>query len=298
MHAVRANLLFILSMAMFALEDFFIKRLTGSVPPGQVLLVLGLGGSLFFALPALRTRDNLFPPVRPHITLYLRTLGEGFCAIFIVLSLSKVPLATFATTFQAVPLVVTVGAALFLREQVGWRRWLAIVIGFAGVLLIIRPGASGFEGGSLLVLAAVVAISMRDIVSRRLPAHIPTRVVAFQGFFSLVLAGPVLSLSLGHRLVMPVPTDWMFLAATITVGVIGYRSMVIAMRIGEVSALAPFRYTRMVFALVLGIALLGERPDLLTYAGAALIIVTGLYTYVREQRLARKVAPRSTSETA
>ncbi|MBR9649936.1 DMT family transporter [Thalassovita aquimarina] len=291
MHNARANLLFIFAMALFAVQDLFIKWVTATVPTSEVIFFLGLGGTLVFALVAMRSGETLFPPLRGHRILYLRTFSEGFCAIFIFVSLSAVALATFATVFQAVPLVVTMGAALFLREQVGWRRWLAILIGFCGVLLIIRPGSSGFDSATLLVLGAVLSISLRDVISRRLPPAVSTSVVSFQGFTALIIAGPALGFLLRHQPVLPSVGEWMLIGAVIGLGILGYASMLVAMRIGEVSALAPFRYSRMVFSMGLGIVFLAERPDLLTYAGAALIIATGLYTYLRERRLARKVAP-------
>jgi drug/metabolite transporter (DMT)-like permease len=290
MNNVKANLLFVLSMALFAVQDLFIKQVTVTVPTSELIFFLGIGATAVFGLVALRSGETLFPPLRDNRILYLRTVSEGFCAIFVIVSLSAVALATFATMFQAVPLVVTMGAALFLREQVGWRRWLAILIGFCGVLLIVRPGSSGFDSGTLLVLGAVLSISLRDVISRRLPANVPTSVVSFQGFVAVILAGPILGLILGHQPVIPTVVEALLIGAVILLGVVAYAAMVVAMRIGEVSALAPFRYSRMVFSMGLGIVFLAERPDLLTYAGAALIIATGLYTYLRERALARKTA--------
>lgn len=298
MHNVKANLLFVLAMALFAVQDLFVKRATILVPTREVIFLLGLGGAVIFGVIALQKGETLFPPLSGHGSLYLRTLAEGFCAIFVIASLSAVPLATFATLFQATPLAVTMGAALFLREQVGWRRWLAILVGFAGVLLIVRPGSAEFDSATLLVLGAVIGISTRDVISRRLPAHVPTVVVAFQGFAALILAGPALGLLLGHRPVLPTPADWGNIAAVIVLGIVGYAAMVVAMRIGEVSALAPFRYSRMVFSMGLGIVFLAERPDALTYAGAALIIATGLYTYLRERRMARRATPMAAAGPA
>ncbi|CUH62719.1 carboxylate/amino acid/amine transporter [Thalassovita gelatinovora] len=295
---VKANLLFTLSMALFAVQDLFVKQVTATIPTSELIFFLGIGGTTMFGLVAIRSGETLFPPLRGHGILYLRSVSEGFCAVFVIVSLSAVPLATFATMFQAVPLVVTMGAALFLREQVGWRRWLAILIGFGGVLLIIRPGSAEFEVATLLVVGAVVSISLRDVISRRLPATVSTSVVSFQGFSALLLAGPILGLLQQHQPVLPSVYGGIGIGAAIGLGIAGYAAMVVAMRIGEVSSLAPFRYSRMVFSMALGIVFLHERPDLLTYAGAALIIATGLYTFLRERRLARKTTQSQMSGIA
>lgn len=298
MNNVKANLLFVLAMALFAVQDLFVKRATVTIPTSEVVFFLGLGGTFVFALLALRRGERLVPPLKGHGALYLRSVSEGFCAVFVIASLSAVPLATFATLFQAVPLVVTMGAAIFLREQVGWRRWLAILVGFMGVLLIVRPGSTEFDSAILLVLGAVIAISTRDVISRRLPASVSTMTVSFQGFAAVILAGLVLGLLLHHQPVLPTGQGWMLIGAVIGLGIVGYTAMVVALRIGEVSAMAPFRYSRMVFSMGLGVVFLAERPDLLTYAGAALIIATGLYTYLRERALARKSVMLAGTEPA
>lgn len=289
MNNLQSIALMVFSMVCFAIEDLFIKQLTGVMPAGQVLTLLGGGGAFFFALMARREGVSLLPPLKGNGVLYLRTSCEGVAAVFIVSALALVPLSTFATVFQASPLAITLGAALFLGETVGWRRWAAICVGFLGVLLIIRPGTTSFDPATLLVLGAVVTISARDVISRRLPAATRSSVVAFQGFGSLLITGPLLMLFMGNAPVGLTSNDWGITAVTIFFGMVGYYAIVMATRIGDASALAPFRYTRMVFSMGLGMLILGERPDLMTYLGAALIIGSGFYTYLRERHLARQI---------
>lgn len=292
MSNLRSILLMVFSMACFAIEDLFLKQLSAVMPTGQVLLMLGAGGGFLFALMALRERATLFPRGKGTGPLYLRTASEGVAAIFLVCALATIPLTTFATVFQASPLVITLGAALFLGETVGWRRWTAISVGFAGVLLIIRPGGASFDPSTLLVLGAVITISTRDVISRRLSSQTRSSVVAFQGFSALVISGPILMLILREPPVAMSLQTTMIMLLTILIGMMGYYAIVLATRIGDASALAPFRYSRMVFSMSLGMIILGERPDLMTYAGAALIIGSGLYTYLRErQRAAQAVTP-------
>ena len=154
---LRGILLILFSMAAFAIEDMLIKSLTMDLPTGQILFLLGLGGALAFGLAAWRRGQPLFRPLLESRTLLIRTLSEGFAAFFFITALSRVDLSITAAVFQATPLAITLGAALFLGEHVGWRRWSAILLGFAGVLLIIRPGLEGFNPSSLLVLGAVAA---------------------------------------------------------------------------------------------------------------------------------------------
>ena len=177
------------------------------------------------------------------------------------------------------------GAALFMNEQVGWRRWAAILVGFFGVLLIIKPGAEGFDPAVLIVVIAVFAVAVRDLVTRLLPSNVPSTVVSFQGFGALLVSGAVLIMVTSDS-IQPVDSiQSLYLAGGVVFGVAGYYGIVAAMRIGDASALTPFRYTRLVFSMLVGVIIFQERPDTLTLLGASIIIATGLYTFLRERRL-------------
>ena len=292
---LRGILLILFSMAAFAIEDMLIKSLTMDLPTGQILFLLGLGGALAFGLAAWRRGQPLFRPLLESRTLLIRTLSEGFAAFFFITALSRVDLSITAAVFQATPLAITLGAALFLGEHVGWRRWSAILLGFAGVLLIIRPGLEGFNPSSLLVLGAVAAIAVRDLIAHKLPPEMSSLVVSMHGFGALIFVGPVALLMQSDRaLAMDGPQIGYMLGALV-VGVSGYLSIVIATRTGDAAVITPFRYTRLIFAMALGMLVFAERPDLLTYAGSALIVASGLYAFLRERRLARQVAPSATA---
>ena len=277
-------------MAAFTIEDMFIKSLTAAVPTGQVLFFLGVGGAVVFALMARAKGRGLVRPFLTMPTLRIRTLGEAVASVFFVTSLSLVPLATVAAVFQALPLAATLAAALFMGERVGWRRWAAICVGFSGVVLIIRPGMAGFNAASLLVLMAVAGITLRDLISRRLPRDLPSSVVSFHGFMALSVVGPLLVWGRGQTLVALDLHQSLFMAAAIGFGVLGYYAIVIATRTADASVITPFRYTRLLFSILIGIVVFHEIPDTLTYAGAALIVGSGLYTFMRERRLARQAA--------
>lgn len=290
MTSLRGIALVIFSMAAFAVEDLFIKQMTVDVPTGQTLGMLGLGGMLVFGTLALSQGHRLWQPQMRAPAFVVRTVAESFAALFFITSLSLVTLSTVAAVFQATPLAITFGAAVFLGETVGWRRWSAIGIGFLGVLIIIRPGMEGFRPEALFVLGAVLAIAARDLASRRLPEGIHSLVVAFYGFAALVVIAPMLMWVRGDHMVGLGGAHSLRLICAVIFGAAGYYTIVLATRVGDMSAIMPFRYTRLVFSLILGMLVLGERPDLATYIGAAIIIASGLYTYLRERRLARRAA--------
>ena len=271
----------VVAMAGFSLEDVLFKQLVTQLPIGQVLTLVGTGGGVIFTLltwwggRSVLTRDLLSPPI------VLRNVTEAVGSVVFVTALALSTLSGVSAILQATPLVVTLGAALFLGEKVGWRRWTAIGIGFAGVLLIVRPGTAQFDPASLLAVATVILLGVRDLSSRRVPSGIVSTQVTAWGFFSVVPAGLLLLLATGNRFLMLDAAQCARVAAMLVVGGIGYSALVVSMRTGDVSAVVPFRYTRLVFAMLLGRFVFGERPDSLMLSGALLIVGTGLYTIWR-----------------
>ncbi|MCW9044121.1 MAG: DMT family transporter [Pseudopelagicola sp.] len=293
MNNVTGILLVIFSMASFTMEDMFIKTLSSDLPTGQILLILGIGSASVFALLATARGQNIFARAAWRPLPVLRAACEAVAAMAFASALALVEISTVAAVFQAMPLAITMGAALFLGEQVGWRRWSAIALGFCGVLLIIRPGLDGFDPNTLLVLISVAAVALRDLITRRIDVAVSSFVVSFQGFASLIVVAPVmLALTPGGAAALS-PSHVLQISGAILFGVIGYWGIVTAMRVGEASVVAPYRYTRLLFSIITGVLVFGERPDLLTLIGASLIIGTGLYTFLRERALARPVAPLS-----
>ncbi|MEQ9693465.1 DMT family transporter [Shimia sp. SDUM112013] len=290
MNNLRGILMIILAMAGFTIEDMFIKSLSATLPTGQIMIGIGLGCALLFAGLALRNGENLFAPAAWRPLLLLRAASEAVATIFFMSALARVDISTVAAVFQATPLAIAMGAALFLGDQVGWRRWSAIGLGFFGVLLIIRPGLDGFEPASLLVLVTVVAVAMRDLVTRFIDSSVSSSIVSFQGFGSMVVGGALLLPFSGQALVLPQGNEPLMFAGAILFGAIGYFGIVTAMRVGQPAVVAPYRYTRLIFSILAGMLVFGERPDLLTLTGAALIIGSGLYTFLRERRLAEPAA--------
>ncbi len=287
MNNVRGILLVLLAMVGFTLEDTFIKALTGGMAVGNVRMLIGLGSASVFALFASVRGENIFGARAWQPLPLLRAFTEAFSAVAYATALSKVDISTVAAVFQATPLVITMGAALFLGEQVGWRRWSAIGVGFIGVIMIIRPGLNGFEPAALWVLIAVLGVATRDLLTRVLSADVPSTVVSFQAFATIIPAGLFLMFANNSSFSMPHGVDWAMIVGGVLFGVMGYYSIVVAMRIGDAAVVTPFRYTRLLFSILIGAVVFAERPDLMTLAGSSLVIGSGLYTFLRERRLQR-----------
>lgn len=277
-------------MAGFAVEDVLIKQMSSVMPVGQVLALIGAGGGLIFTVIAAAGGHSVLSRAVLSRPLVLRNLSEAIGSAAFVTALALSTLASASAILQATPLAVTLGAALFLGESVGWRRWTAIGIGFMGVLLIIQPGLAGFSPASLFAVLAVVMLAVRDVSSRLIPVEVSSLQVTAWGFLSLLPAGLVTFAITGTVPVAMAQTDVLRLVAALAVGGVGYYALVASTRIGELSAVMPFRYTRLVFALVLGLLIFKERPDALMLAGAALIVATGLYTIWRTAVRARQRA--------
>ena len=288
MDNLRGAMLMVLAMAGFAIEDMFIKLTSDALPVGQIIALLGAGGGAIFAVILRIQGRRLFSADMLTGPILLRAVGEVLGTLCFVTAIVLTPLSSASAILQATPLAVTLGAALFLGEPVGWRRWSAIVVGFLGVLLIVRPGLEGFNALSLFAVAGVIGLALRDLATRKVPKSISSMQLSFLAFIVLVPAGLILMAAAGTPAVMPGGAEVIYLTAAMVIGVMAYYAIVAAMRVGEVSFVTPFRYMRMLFALVAGILVFKETPDTLTLVGAAIIIASGVYTLLRE----RKITPR------
>jgi drug/metabolite transporter (DMT)-like permease len=290
MENLRGSLLMTAAMLGFAIEDMFIKMLTATVPLGMVLALLGAGGAIIFATLALLRGDRLISADLLARSVLIRNMGELIGTVGFITAIALTPLSSASAILQATPLVVTLGAALFLGEQVGWRRWSAILAGFAGVLLIIRPGLDAFEPFSLFAVMGVIGLALRDLATRTVPRAITSLQLSAYAFAITVPAGFGILAFTGDSLRMPTAGEGLLLAAAMVCAVLAYSAIVAAMRMGDVAVITPFRYARLVFALIFGVAFFGESPDTATLTGSALIVASGIYTFWREARLRRLAA--------
>lgn len=287
-----ATLLMVGSMAAFAIEDLFLKRAAMALPPGQVIALMGTGGAIvFWIIAALRGQPILTLRALRGAPL-IRALSEAGATVFYVTALALIPLSINSALLQASPLVVTLGAALFLKEPVGWRRWSAILAGFLGVLIVLKPWDEAFEIAGILTVISVLILAARDLATRAMPADIGTFQLTTWAYLALVPAGLLLMLVAGDTPQPIATTRWIDLWLALISGLFGYYAVTAAMRLGEVAVVAPFRYTRLVFALLLAVIFLHERLDALTIIGTSLIIGSGLYSFARERQRAKLATSR------
>ncbi|QBY00745.1 DMT family transporter [Rhodophyticola sp. CCM32] len=288
MENIRGMAWMTLAMLGFALADMFIKFASHTLPVGQILAMFGFGGAVIFAALAKREGAVLVSPVLLTPPVVIRNLSEMCGTICVVSAIALVPFSTFSAILQANPLLVTLGAALFLGEPVGWRRWSAIAVGLAGVLLIIRPGMDGFDINVVFAVLGVIFMSSRDLSTRAVPNSVSAAQLSTYSLAAIIPGGLAVLAVTGGGAVWPEPLIWGAMTGAITMGLIAYFAITKAMRVGEIGAVTPFRYTRLIFALIIALLIFGERPDALTLIGAAIVIATGLYSFAREARLRAK----------
>lgn len=276
----RGSLFMVASMAGFAVEDMFIKSAASAMPVGQVLVLMGLLGVVWFAAMARRAGQPALPAALRSRTMALRSGFELMGRLFYALAIALTPLSVASAILQATPLVVVAGAALIFGEKVGAARWALTVLGFAGVLVILRPGFEGFDALSLLAVVGLLGFAGRDLATRAAPPALSNAQLGVAGFAVLATSGLViLGFQGGPVLPAALPLAKVFAAAVF--GILGYSYLTRAMRTGEVSAVTPFRYTRLLFALILGVTVFGERPDATTLLGAAIIVSCGILILTR-----------------
>lgn len=280
---LRGSLLMIAAMAGFAVEDLCLKIASRQIPVGQILMIFGAAGMIAFAILAKSRGARLLHPAILSPAILTRAVFEVAGRLFYTLAIVLTPLSSASAILQATPLVVVAGAALFFGEKVGWRRWTAIAAGFAGVLIIIRPGLEGFSALSILAVLGLLGFAGRDLATRAAPPVLSNMVLGVYGFAMMVPTGAALLAWTGGS-AMPDPQTAAALATAIVFGVAAYYALTAAMRLGDVSVVTPFRYTRLVFALILAVLFLGEAPDAQTLLGSFIVVATGIYTLVRGRR--------------
>lgn len=293
---VRGATFMVVAMAAFTFNDTLSKLAAQTINPGQLMLVRGLFATTLISLlawqqGALKGYRNYWHPM-----VFLRLVGEVGGTVCFLAALPNLPLANISAVLQALPLAVTMGAALFLGESVGWRRWLAIATGFGGVLIIVRPGFEGFNAFSLLALLSVAFCAVRDLATRKIPDHIPSLFVSTTTTVIITITGALTIVPFGGWVPMSVNLV-AFLAGAAVLVLFGYQFVIMAMREGEISFIAPFRYTALIWALSLSVFVFGDIPDLAMIAGAAVIVASGLYSLYRE-RVVGKGRPAAESTSA
>ncbi len=274
-------MLMIIAMGCLTLTDMLIKIASQTLPIGQVMITYGVGALVvFWGLLSIKGEPIKLSPLTNPAVIW-RNVGDLIAMNSMFLALVYVPLSTIGAVIQAVPLLVTGAAALFLGEQVGLRRVSAIFIGFLGTLLIIQPGTNAFDISANLVLIAALGMAMRDIATKLVRESFSTLLLSFYSCFFFIFSGSILLMIKG----VPSVPDWgnvSILAAMVIAGCLGFFFMTEAVRTGDMSVVIPFRYSRLLFSMAAGILILGEQVDAMMLIGSALIILSGLYIWRRE----------------
>lgn len=286
--ALRAGILMVLAMGSFVSNDTIVKLVGESLPVGELIFIRGSISILLIGTICLW--QGLLPEL-PRIrqkSILLRSSCDVIATISFVTALMHMQIANLTSVMQAVPLAVALLSAVFLGEEAGWRRMAAIIGGFIGVLMIVKPSVTNFNVYEVLTLLIVVFVAVRDLLTKTIPARIPIFVVALANACFVTVGGGALAVMQGVQL----PEAWQIgmLALAACFLSCGYLLMVATLRAGELTGTAPFRYSVMVFSILSGILVFGEFPDRVAILGMALIVVCGLYAARREAMRARKLS--------
>jgi drug/metabolite transporter (DMT)-like permease len=271
-------------MASFAINDALIKSSSAFFPLVQAIFLRSLFTTGFLGIMAIRKKVPFRVISKADWKLIgLRSFGEVIGAFLFLYAVFNMPLANATAILQSLPLAVTVGAAVFLKEPVGWRRYIAVLIGFTGVMIIVRPGTEGFTSISFFALSAVVFIMIRDLSTRRISRTVPSFLVSFITSVCIMGVSGIAALFIDWT-----PVTWegmsILFAASIFV-IAGYILSVSSVRIGEVGFVSPFRYTILIFSMILSITIFGDVPDFWMLLGSSIVVATGIYTFYRERKV-------------
>lgn len=274
-----------IAMLAFSVNDTFMKAAMLELPLFQSIAIRG--GLAFAALLCIAAVQpgglTLGPPGRDRRVIGIRTLAEVVGTLLFLAALMHMPLANLSAILQSLPLAVTLAAAVVFKDKVGWRRMLAIGIGFVGVLMIVRPGTAGFDEWSLMGLGSVLAVVVRDLATRELSVRVPSVVVALWAAAAVTAMG-VIGVALEGWQPVRLHGGLMLLGAAGAL-VVGYLYVIMVMRVGDIGFVAPFRYMALLWAILFGWVLFGTLPDGWTLIGSLIVVATGIYTLWRERRL-------------
>jgi drug/metabolite transporter (DMT)-like permease len=288
----RGIIALVVGMAGYTVNDTFIKLVAQSYPVGEVIVVRGILTTLLLA--ALIAGGGLLPNMqrateRPVIT---RAIADGLASVLYIIALARMQMADLAAVLLLAPLLITAMAVIVYGEKVGWRRWTAVMVGFAGTLFIVKPTPGMFDAWAIVALAGTFASAARDLLTRRIDQAIPTLVLTFMGSIAVTIGGLMLAPAEDWRMLAPHDLALLSLAAVFLA--FGTYFVALAFRGVDISVVAPFRYTLLLWAAIAGFIAFGEIPDRWAALGAALIVASGLYALHRETLRRRALSDQAT----
>lgn len=276
--------------AAFALNDACIKALAGTLPLFQTVFLRGVMTTALLLGFAIATGGLNFRLSRKDWGwLAIRTLAEALAAFLFITAIFNMPIGNATAILMALPLLITLAGAVFLKETFGWRRLVAILVGFVGILLIVQPGAEGYNFYAIYALLSVLVITGRDLIVRKMSADVPSLTIAIGAAAGVGALAGLASVFEDWQPVTIEASALLFGASVFIIG--GYIFSVSAMRVGEISFIAPFRYAGLVWALLLGFVVFGEWPDALAQIGILIVVGTGLFTMWRDHAQGNRQTP-------
>ena len=285
---IRGAIYMCLSMIGFVFNDAVIKYASTDIGMYQSIFIRGCFAVIIIGAACIHSGVfKKIPNKSDHKLIFWRTVAEIFATITFLTALFYLPIANITAILQALPLTVTLAASWFLGEKIGWKRGLAILVGFFGVLLIIQPGTDEFNIYSILGIVCVAFVTLRDLVVRKFNKNISTLYVAFITAAAIALIGGVLTFIYEGWTPMKLSEITLLFIASCLI-FMGYYFAISAMRNGQVSFVSPFRYTIMIWAILLGYFVWGDIPNNLTLLGISIVIGMGIFTFWREARARKK----------
>ena len=285
--ANRRGILFMCAaMGCFVVNDSLVKYASQSMPASQLIFVRGIMATLLVLLivratgAAARARDV----TRGWVAV--RAWVDAFATFIYLIALFHLPIVNATAIMMTSPLIIAMLAAIFMGERVGASRWVAIVLGFIGVLLIIQPRAEGFNVYSLVCLTGTVLMSVRDLLTRRVPAGVPSTIITLATALAVTLLSGVASVVEGWASFGIFEFTLLAAASIFLAG--GYYGIVVGMRHGEMSVIGPFRYSGLIWALLIGFAVWGDLPNPMAWIGIGLLTGSGLYVVYSERMRAER----------
>ena len=269
----------VIAMVAFAIEDVIIKQLAFKLPISQVLISVGLSGLLVLYGLSILKKEPVAHRRFIDVKFLLRMLCELVSSVFFVITLVYVSITVSSALLQIVPIMMTIGGGFFFKEPVNFKQWILILVGLFGTLLVIQPGTEIFNPLSLFALAGAVFLTLRDLVTFSMSNNYPPVAIAFWGFVSLTLGGVVSLPFFGPFCEFSI-NDILFVAASSFFGPVAYLALIYATRGGEIGVVAPFRYSRLPTAVLMGIVFFDESPNNFTLWGCGLIVVSGFLILV------------------
>jgi len=267
-------------MSAFVLNDAFVRLAGDSLPLAQILFIRGLITTVLLLTFAIYGGVfSLKVSKKDKWRIFFRSIAEALTAYFFLTAVMKMPFANVTAILQILPMTVTLAAAFVFKEKVGIIRISLILFGFLGVVLIINPSADGFNLYAVYALIAVVLITIRDLITRKLSYEVPTLLPTVSASIGVLLFSVILLINTPLQPLSAQNSLFIFSAAFFIV--FGYYTAVLVMRSGEISFISPFRYTAILFALILGFIFFDEKPDITALVGIVIVILAGVVLMMR-----------------